>query len=330
MGHYADHTRELRHELAGVLSNEELRILHRKRPVLHFLVAAALFLALAAGVAGAVLFEAWYLWVPSAIVAGFSMFNFTVLLHEVVHRTVFEKQSATANRIVGLAWALPSGISASQFIRWHLDHHAELGSDLGDPKRHWLSPKINARWLKLLYFTPALFVIYFRAARREAQTYPAELRKTIGVERNLTMLFHVALLLVLGFTAGWDVAWRGYVFPYFFVFPVAFALNRLGQHYDIDPEDPAKWSTLVKGSRFWDVVYLCSNYHLEHHYFPGVPLYNLPRLQRAMMPYFLSRGMVPRSYGSLLWNWLVLNRPPHRNWRRLEGEVAVAPPVVSS
>ena len=28
----------------------------------------------------------------------------------------------------------------------------------------------------------------------------------------------------------------------FFVFPVAFTLNRLGQHYDIDPADPAKWS----------------------------------------------------------------------------------------
>ena len=29
----------------------------------------------------------------------------------------------------------PSGISASQFTRWHLDHHAELGSDEDDPKR---------------------------------------------------------------------------------------------------------------------------------------------------------------------------------------------------
>ena len=48
-----------------------------------------------------------------------------------------------------------------------LDHHAELGSDVGDPKRHHLSPKRNARWFKLLYATPALFPIYFRAARRE-------------------------------------------------------------------------------------------------------------------------------------------------------------------
>ena len=59
------------------------------------------------------------------------------------------------------------------------------------------------------------------------------------------------------------------------MFPVAFTLNRLGQHYDIDPADPAKWSTLVKRSWFWDYAFLFSNYHLEHHYFPGVPFYNL-------------------------------------------------------
>lgn len=325
MGHYADHSRELRKELSEAIPTELLRRLHRKRPLLHFAVAGGLVLALAAGVAVAALFAQWYLWIPAAVVAGFAMFNFTVLLHEVVHRAVFEKQSSRANRLVALAWALPSGISATQFTRWHLDHHAELGSDDADPKRHWLSPKINARWLKLLYFTPALFFIYFRAARREAETYPADLQKRIARERNLTMGAHIAVLLAIGFGAGWDVALRAYIVPYFFVFPVAFALNRLGQHYDIDPDDPTKWATLVRGSFFWDAVYLCSNYHLEHHYFPGVPLYNLPALQRELMPFYERHGVRPRSYGSLLWHWLVLNRPPHRNWRAVESGVEAAP-----
>ena len=38
------------------------------------------------------------------------------------------------------------------------------------------------RWYKLLYCTPALFPIYFRAARREAATYPAPLQRTIAGE----------------------------------------------------------------------------------------------------------------------------------------------------
>src|ERR671938_353450 len=91
------------------------------------------------------------------------------MLHEVVHHTIFERRRKTAERVLGFLYAVPSGISASQFTRWHLDHHAELGSDEDDPKRHHLSPKVNARWYKLLYCTPALFPIYFRAARRDCR-----------------------------------------------------------------------------------------------------------------------------------------------------------------
>ena len=36
------------------------------------------------------------------------------------------------------------------------------------------------------------------------------------------------------------------IVPYFLVFPVAFTLNRLGQHYNIDPTHPLKWSTVMK------------------------------------------------------------------------------------
>src|SRR5918993_479617 len=102
------------------------------------------------------------------------------LLHEVVHRAVLREASEGGYRFLGLLYAVPSGISSSQFTRWHLDHHAGLGSDEEDPKRHYLSPKINARWLKFLYFTPALFPIYFRAAARETASYEPALRKQIA------------------------------------------------------------------------------------------------------------------------------------------------------
>ena len=91
------------------------------------------------------------------------------------------------------------------------------------------------------------------------------------------------LALIWAF-AGAGAATRAYMFPVFFIFPIAFTLNRLGQHYDIDPSDPAKWGTLMRGHWFWDFAFLNSNYHLEHHYFAGVPFYRLPALQRALGP----------------------------------------------
>lgn len=314
MGFYADASRDLRKDLAAELPTDALRELHQKRPLLHFMVVLGL-LAVLGGSSHAILWlDHWYQWLPFALASGFAIFNFTVLLHEVVHKAVVKSSSPKLYRLLGILYAVPSGISASQFDRWHLDHHASLGSSTEDPKRHHLSPKINARWLKILYFTPALFPIYFRAARKEVATYPDELRKRIGLERNLTIAGHLALLATIGLTGGWLVAWKVYVVPYFLVFPIAFALNRVGQHYDIDPTDPAKWSTLIKGSWFWDVVFLWSNYHLEHHYFPNVPFYNLPRLQKLLMPFYEKRGMTAHGYGFLVWNYIVLNRAPHSNW----------------
>ena len=102
----------------------------------------------------------------------------------------------------------------------------------------------------------------------------------------------------------------------FFIFPIAFTLNRLGQHYDIDPDDTAKWGTLMKGHWFWDFAYLNSNYHLEHHYFPGVPFYHLPALQRALVPFYKEKQMRWQNYGGLLYGWFIENRAPHTDWSK--------------
>jgi fatty acid desaturase len=325
MAYYDDHARQLKRDLAAEIPTDELRRLHQKRPLLHVLVAFANFAAL--GLAGwaIVHFDRWYLWLPCAVVAGFAVFDFTVLLHEVVHRAVLTESKDGTYRFLGLLYAVPSGISASQFTKWHLDHHAGLGSYEEDPKRHYLSPKRNARWLKALYFTPALFPIYFRAAARETKSYDAPLQRRIAVERLATIAFQLGVLAAIALIGGWFVAWKLYVIPVFFVFPIAFALNRLGQHYDIDPQDPAQWSTLMKGSWFWDAVYLFSNYHLEHHYFPGVPFYNLPRLQKLLVPFYARRGMTAHQYPELVWQWLILNRKPHSNWEEgTAGETVVA------
>jgi fatty acid desaturase len=315
--HYAQKSAAFRTELATVVPRDLLRALHKKSAARHLLISARQFLMLALATAALMSFTNPLVWIPLAFVQGFTIFNFTVLLHEVVHHTVFDRPRPRAERLLGLLYAIPSGISASQFTRWHLDHHAELGSSEGDPKRHHLSPKINARWYKLLYGSPALFRIYFRAARRESATYPPALQQRIGRERFVSIGVHLSVIAVIGATAGVSAALRAWVVPVFFIFPIAFALNRLGQHYDIDPTDPAKWSTLVRGHWFWDFAFLNSNYHLEHHYFPGVPFYRLPALQRTLVPFYERRGMRWQTYAGLVYGWLVRNQAPHTDWHGL-------------
>ncbi len=324
-GYYWTRVGDLKRELLREISPSELRHFHRRRTARHISYAIRQF-AIVAGCSVAL----WSLrdplyWVPVAVLLGFTFFNMTTLLHEVVHQTVFRSPRPRWERFLGLAYAITSGISATQFTRWHLDHHDNLGSAEDDPKRHWFSPRVNARWYKLLYCTPWLMPLYFRAAAREARSYPAELRKRIRSERVVTMAIQFSVMVSLFTLGGIGPVVRIHLVPYFVVFPIAFTLNRLGQHYNIDPGNPLKWATLMKASRLWDFLFLYSNYHLEHHYFPRVPFYNLRDLHFRLQPLYRRLDLKPHTYRDIAWAWFVLNRPPHADWDALSRPSAPNP-----
>jgi len=305
---------DLRQELKDTLDQAEIKRLHEKKPWIHLLVALRQFFFLAAATWLLIRFGQPLVVLPAALLSGFTVFNFTVLLHEQLHSLIFRSRRPLLNGFLGQLYASWSGISCSQFTRWHLDHHAQLGTEDLDPKRHHLSPKINRRLIKIAYFTPALFFIYFRAAARENATYPPELKRKIARERITTIGGHLLAQAALLFFGSGAIWFRAYCLPVFFIFPVAFAINRIGQHYNIKEDDPAGWTTWIRGSWFWDFLFINSNYHLEHHYYPGIPFYNLPRLQRILQPVYLRHGMTPHSYPELLYGYLVLNNAPHTDW----------------
>jgi len=303
-------------QAAEIVGRERLRELQRRSGPRHFVFTSAWLATGALGVLLAAQASHPWLWPLGVALAGLFAFNGTVLLHEVLHGLVFARRRPAAERWLAVAYSLPCAISPSQFTRWHLDHHTELGDGEADPKRARLSPKRTSRLVKLAYWTPALFLIYFRAATLETRSYKPALQRRIAAERLLAVAVHLILALTLGLLGGWALWLRVHALPLLLAFPVWFALNRLGQHYDIDPSDPAAWGTLMRPSPYlWDLVFLFSNYHLEHHYFPGVPAYRLPALRRSLGPFLTEHGLRERTYSGLVWDWLVRNKPPHADWR---------------
>jgi len=310
--YYYQHAGELNRTLKNEIPPERLKALHRKSPGRHLLIAGRQLLLLVILPLIIYHFHSPWIWVPASVLLGFVVFGFSVLLHEAIHKCIFNKDPRNLSEALGHVYSTLSGLSYSQFKRWHLDHHNQLGSATEDPKRAQLSPKRNARWYKLLYCTPALFYLYFSAAAREQKKYPPELRRRIKRERLITTLFHLGILAFF-----WSLsplfALKAFIIPVFFVFPIAFTLNRLGQHYVIDPHDVAKWSTLMRPNAVWNFLFLHSSYHLEHHYFPAVPFYRLKALQRALDPFYEKRGVPTYSYTQLLWHWFWRNHEPHTN-----------------
>lgn len=312
--HYAPYKSQVAALLKQYLTTEELREFHKLSPTRHFLVVGRHVLMTILLAVGLWKFSQPWIWIPLAFLQGFQLLGFIILLHEHVHDAIFDRPHPRIMRMLGLFYAFPSAISATQFERWHLDHHAELGNSKTDPKRAYLTPKIVARWYKLLYMTPALFIIYSIAAAKEARSYPGWMQRRIQLERFTNIALHLTILTLLWKFAGPAIAFRVHIAPLFLFFPIAFTLNRLGQHYDIDPSDPAKWSTLVNPSPGWNFIMLWSNLHLEHHYYPRVPFYKLVALNRRLQPFYRDRGVRPRTYRAILFEWFIKNRTPHTNW----------------
>lgn len=316
-GYYHDHIDGLPKRLVDAVPRDELRVLHVRSGWRHLLIALRQAAIGGACLWGMITYPKPWIWLPLAALQGTVILSFIILLHEVVHETVFKERRPQLASVLRFLYALPSTISGTQFTRWHLDHHKGLGSTTEDPKRAHLSPKRNARWYKALYMTFALFFIYMKASATEARTYDAALRRRIAMEKIVNFALHAALVAAIWKLFGGAAVLRAYVVPLAVFFPPAFMLNRLGQHYWIDPKDPAKWSTRVDGSPIVNFLFLNSNHHIEHHYFPRVPLYSLPALNRDLRPFWSEIGHPNRSYPALMWGWFVKNGSPHSDWTDL-------------
>lgn len=294
---------------------EVIRLCHRRSAWRHLLIAGAHAALVVVAMAIAASDARPQVWLPAALIVGIGFFGCTVLLHEIVHGNVFARPRPWVERLLGLAYGLPIALSPTQYTRWHLDHHRHVGSDAEDPKRAYLSPRPGSgRWRKLRFLTPWFFVIYFRAARAAAAAYAPADRRRIACERLGMQAVIVAALVAIGLACGpWAVV-RAFLVPVLLVFPVVFTLNRIGQHYWIDPADEAKGGTRVEGNVFWRWAFLWSNYHLEHHYYPGVPFYRLRALNRALTPFFGHIGWPNRTYRRLAAEWFLRDRPAHALW----------------
>jgi fatty acid desaturase len=315
---YVRHAAEIRRRIQPFVAPEDLKRVQQRSAIRHFLVAGRHVLMTVLCVVLAIRYENPWIWVPVAALQGVNLLGFIILLHDAIHQAIFVKSRKGLSYFFALLYMLPSSISASQFERWHLDHHAELGTEDEDPKRRYLTPKIVTRLFKALYMTPALFVIYSIASQKAAKRYPAALRRRIALEKAFAIGLHLVAIAALWRIGGFEFAARVHLVPFFIMFPIAFTINRAGQHYDIDPTDPAKWSTLVPGDPITNFFFLNSNYHIEHHYFPRVPLYNLPELHRLLIPFFEHIDHHPKTYPEILWGWFVLNKDPHTNWDQME------------
>jgi fatty acid desaturase len=285
-------------------------------------------------IAGASIGAALYLWHPLAlllaiVVIGSQQHAMFVLAHEAAHYRLFGNR--VLNELVGRLLGSVAGISMCSYRVVHRLHHNDLygrtDPDIalhgGYPRgRRYLLRKLAGdltglnTWKTFHYFfgNPALNAATGTAQRPLDDTSPA-LRRAAQRDRWGVVAFQLGAPLAC-FAIGGVQALAAYavlwVLPLITVVQVILRVRAILEHGAVvDTSSPftAARTNLAGPLLRWVLFPHHVNYHIEHHLFPAVPHYNLPRLHRELAERGVLRSAEVRLPGES-WRLVYADRQP--------------------
>lgn len=198
-----------------------------------------------------------------------------LLGHEAIHRNI-SSHKATNNFLGSLLASLPLFQTLNLFKKFHLDHHAHLQSDK-DPeidfrsqsKQRWTLPMTKTKRLSL--FLLDLTGIGYLESRHVLYITFKNLK---FLDFLIPLLYWTTIILIsLQFNAGWiPLYWTiAFITSYWAMFRQRALTEHLGT------ADTHK----LKANFLQRFLYLPHNtwYHYEHHRYPNVPCWNLPKVR---------------------------------------------------
>jgi fatty acid desaturase len=275
------------------LKPELLRELHRTRAAHWPRLAAFVVIYIAAG-GGAFALATSHLqtWVtvlaclPLYLLAASALHGVSLFTHEAVHGTLCSNARWNCTLGALCAWPVLQNFAAYRVL--HLRHHEHLGLP-GDPDHyhnytHWSWLLFMMNWGRLIIGYPAYIIaipiLAFRAGR--------------GRER-FWIVFETGSVIVLAAIVLMSPIPRG-LLVHAWLIPMIFIntlvnIRGMSQHTFLEHQSDTILGTRSILTNKMTAFFMCNeNYHLEHHLYPGIPWYNLPRLHQTLKADLAGRG----------------------------------------
>ncbi len=230
-------------------------------------------------------------------IGGLSLSTLSVLAHESSHN-LFTRKPAI-DRLLGFICGLPVLFSVAGYRVVHPLHHKFLHSEEDPDDIENVSA--NPSLLRLAYLFVFLAGVYLYLV-----TVPLNaLRKGTPRERVRIIVEWIAMAFIAA--AGWTLLpyrWmlKGWVFPLLVAGQFA-NLRGIAEHGLTSGGNELTDTRTVTTHPALAFMMCNINYHLEHHLYPGIPWYNLPRLNVLLHDDYVQAGSsVYRSYIAFLWD----------------------------
>jgi fatty acid desaturase len=237
----------------------------------------------------------------SIALAAAALNAFYLLSHEGHHGLLFRDR--VLNHAANVALCVPLLHSPSAYRVLHTLHHRYLGGP-GDPDEYRnYTGRARLRWLlqwvrltigTLVYMPLIPVVAWRRASAVERQHMAIEYAGMIVIWVVVFATIPLRILLQTWLVPGVVV---GYIS----------AVRALAQHALTDAHDPLLASRSVRSNAVVSFLLLNENYHLEHHLFPEIPSYHLPRLRaviRSRLPHTVEAPSYTRFLGGFVGRFL--------------------------
>jgi fatty acid desaturase len=240
----------------------------------------------------------WPLMAAGGLLSAVALNAFVLLMHDGMHHTLFRNR--TWNWLGSVVLGSTFFMSFTAYRIMHTRHHRFLGDprDPDDYQNYVRRPQAVLWSLHFVRLTVGS-LLYLALIPLLALKYGTD------EERRRVLVEYVTMLAI--YSAVWHLA-SGRFLVFAWVAPLLVvgsltAIRGFTQHGITDAADPYLASRTVLPNPIIGFLLLHENFHLEHHLFPEVPSYHLPRLHRLIWKK-LPRAVSSRGYLGFLAKFL--------------------------
>jgi len=218
-----------------------------------------------------------------------------VIGHDASHYRFLNNRSLN-DHLGNLLVQWPVFISVEGFRKFHGAHHRHLGEeDDGNRflwKTHRADGSVSPEWQYPKTLGQLLGVLLYRAMFFTGLRWM--LRGLVGgfiIRRSwgwvaVRMAYYAAIAGIVTWVDGWTWFLLLWVLPYCTWHPACQYMRLIAEHSAISAELPMYAATRTTIPTALERLFILPRnigYHLEHHWYPSVPFYNLPQLHEVLL-----------------------------------------------
>lgn len=213
-----------------------------------------------------------------------SVVGLPILMHESCHSLLYKKPSL--NRWVGFFCGLSGLVSASAYRSIHTTHHANTRTE-SDPDDIEASAQKSVPMVFAYYFVLVAGIYLYIPTVAMKGFAKANYRMRVNIVTEYVLMIAVYALVFVVFP--FDAILKLWLIPLLIAGQFS-NVRGLAEHGLMTGGNEFTDSRTVMSNKFVSFMMSNLNYHLEHHLFPGIPNYNLPKVHELLKDHFRQAG----------------------------------------